>query len=616
MPNLDRLTSSSDPLAAQVADVLRATFDPATKRRETLAQLLQMPLYRGDVASPLTPDLTAVLLDALGEKDVPRRAEVLEMLFTIAVGFDTEASLAHRIDESRFSETVGEAFTLGELRRPIVARGKEIAAFAGDADPSVRGEAAKLLSALPEHRELAVASLEKALSNEKDAVAQYFILFALASHGVRKEVPEPPAKNAVASILARIVRPLHGGALDFAATVDARKLPMTVSGLLGPMHAVQTIIYANVGEAVRRGDPAALVPFADDQTAVALFAALWPGRHTPIEPRSSLTEDERRWLLPIYQTGNVKGLIELHFSRAGIVRGAHALRLLGLEKGPADAYWLLARRVVDERASLDDWKRAIEGKSDDDIVAILRDLASYRVEQSWPLQGLPYPLPSAYETCARYFTLVRATLERLGEATLAKMRDDASDAFHATALAISIDRGASVEEGRIETITKLVQREQGANDIASLRKIVEALSPAHRVAVLKGVRPTTSVNGATAAFMLTSLWFYADLAPPEILALLVNDIAAVHSMDSSLTKPKNPYEAAMAQSKREAVHSTFRTIGALAAAPLRDALGALKPKVSAQLLEIALAGAEGNELPQAPAEPQTAPKAKSKAKKK
>src|SRR5262245_5207796 len=85
MPNLERLTASPDPIASQVADIIRATFDPDSKQRDTLPQLLPSLLFRGGTVSPLTPDVTAVLLEGLTEPRIPRRADVLESLYAIAV---------------------------------------------------------------------------------------------------------------------------------------------------------------------------------------------------------------------------------------------------------------------------------------------------------------------------------------------------------------------------------------------------------------------------------------------------------------------------------------------------------------------------------------------------
>jgi hypothetical protein len=528
MPNLERLSATPDPLAPEIADILRTSFDPKSKRRETIGQLLVPRLRRRDVVSALTREVTPALLEALGEAGlaVRARAEVLEALYAIAVGLDGEAALARRIDEGRASELVGQGLTLAELRAPIVARGRELLAYLGDTDTAVRSAAALLASTLPEHRESAVAALEEALGEESDAIARYVELYALACHGVRREVPEPPAKNAVASILARVVRVLCGGPIDLSPAADASKLPMTVNSLLGPANPVQMVLYANVGELFRRGDPAALVGHAPNQIALALLAALWPQRSTPIEPRSGLTDEERRWLLPLYEKRSVEGSPDTLFARAGLIRGSHPLRLLGLESGPADAkagdvpLWLLARRVVDERAPLESWTAALKGRSDDEVVAIVRDLANLRIEEPWPPHGGPYAVPSTLRTYARFFALVRTAFSRLPDAALGRVLEGERQPIHATALALLVDRGREVyatHAARIERLALCLQ----PCDVEAVPTIVRSLSPEIRATVLKAARPDTAADGATGECMLTGLWFLAEFAPVEVLAPMI-----------------------------------------------------------------------------------------------
>lgn len=610
MPNYERLASSGDPAGSALAEMLRSALDPKSKARETIAQWL-VPLLRRHGVSPLAPSAVALLLEAVFE-GAPKRGQLLEALYAIAVGLDTEAALARRVDAAREDEVLAEGLTLGMLRAPIVARSSDLVAMLRDAEATVRTSAALLSSVLPG----ATAALEEALGKETDAVTRLVLLFALASHGVREEVPEPPAKDAFAVVLARIVRVLHGGPIDLEAVALARKLPLTSPALLGVPSAGAAVLYANVGEIVRRGDPAILATAANDATALAVMASLWPNRRTPAEPRAALSDDERRWLLPLYQAG-VAGNSP-SFSTAGIVRGGHVRRLLGVEHGPADErvdgtpLWLLARRVVDRRASTEEWVRALEGKSGDARVSILRDLATYRTEEPWPDLGHPFAMPNAYETYERYVALVRATLAPLDAAALAAVLAGPPAAMKATAMALLLERGRPVPESEDAQLAQLLGREQGANDITALRALVQSLPEARRTAVLAAVRPMATASPDDGRVLLTNLWFYADLAPAPVLSVLLNDLVAIQSLNSTPAKAKTPADAAIAQGMRVAVHEVFRAVGARAVPALSEAIAAQKPKSAArELLEVALAGAEDRPLPAADVAPTAAkPKAK------
>jgi hypothetical protein len=597
VPNLARLLSSGDPDAVALAETLRSALDPKSKARGTIAQLLVPLLLRRHVVSPLAPDAVTLLLEAVFD-GAPKRAQLLEALYAFGVGLDAEAALARRVDSTREDELLAEGLTLGRLRAPIVARSGDLLALLRDADAAVRASAALLASTLPG----ATASLEAALDEENDVVTRLVLLFALASHGVRKEVPEPPAKNAFAVVLARIVRVLQGGPIDLEAVALARKLPLTSPAVLGVPSAGAAVLYANIGEIVRRGDTTMVATAPNNATAAAVMASLWPNRRTPLEPRAALTDEERRWLLPLYQAGAPGS--SPSSSASGIVRGAHVRRLLGMEHGPADErvdgtpLWLLARRVVDQRAPIDAWLRALEGKSSEERVAILRDLASYRTEEPWPDLGEPFAMPRTYETYGRYATLVRATLAELDDAALSAILAGPPAAMQATAMALLLERGRPVPESGDAQLAQLLAREQGANDLTALRALVQSLPEARRAAVLANVRPMATGSPDEGRVLLTNLWFYADLAPPPVLSVLINDLVAIQSLSSTPSKAKTPADAAMAQGMRVAVHEVFRSVGAPAVAPLSEAIAAQKPKSAARgLLEVALAGAEGRPLP-------------------
>jgi hypothetical protein len=600
MPSLAGLRASPDPLATGVVEILEATFaaQPATRPRDTLRQRLSRALYdagTGEVAA-IVRDVTPVLLEALAEPNAAR-AELADALHGIAVGFEGEVTLVARRHDP------GGDLALAELRAAILAQPERVLECLADEDARTRRATAMLVSALPELGARAVDALQDALRVEPDSLARYHLLYALARHGVRAEVPEAQATDHLASILTRVVRVLHGGAIDTTPFAAAAELPISAT-LLGGMIPGRAVIFANVGEVMRRGDPSALVPLDGGETvAWAVFAALWPRQRIPAEPRASLTDEEQRWIRPLCESGKLARTRVGRLDRAGFVGGVHVHRLVGLEApGPADQQagdvplWLLARRVIDGHAPLDAWLHAVAAEPEGSVVAIVRDLDTYFVNQPWPIPYLDR-MPESYEAHRRYFAVVRATFARLSDTALDAALAEPVAHAHATALAIRIDRGAEPGGEHDPLIAKLLAWSEVGADVVSLRQIVERLPRARRAAVLAGVRPFAAVNLATQAFLPIGLWFYADLAPPELLATLVADMASTWA----LATPKTPNEEAVEAAKRAAISSVFAAIGVPAVPVLRDALGARPSKRARVLLELALAATEQRDL--AAAEP-------------
>lgn len=626
MPDLARL-GAAGPHGKAAADVLRAALDGKSKSKTPLRKAVLEVVHSDDnELLPIARDVAEVIAEAAVEGTVANRSVLLDVLRDLAVGYDPYTALAHGVDDVILALPLATDLTLRDLRKPIVERASALLPLLSDDDAKVRIAAAELLAFLPEAKP--AKALQDALARESDPTAKYHQLFALAPYGVRAKVPKAPAKaGAALSIIARLVQALHGANVDPKLLDDTLKqLRVPTAGFPGGDDPNRAVAAGLVGEMRRRNDPQGLRQIAEkavtrglaESIGIYALAAQWPGSRTPTEPRSALTAAERAWLEPLftYLTSTWRMPDTGSLTRYGIADGPgdlHMKRLLGLTKGAASELlaglpaWLLARRVLDGRVPKQTWRDALAKRAGAEVVAIVKDLATYSVAEPWPVIRLPYVATPVTEAHARYFALVRETFAALPVAALEEIAgEERKDAHQATALASLTERGEKLPSSRDPRIKQLVGRE--LCDVEGLRTVLGALPEDRRLAILEDLSPDLDTDRIYEKPRLAGLWYYADLVPDAMLGGLVEHLVEAIAAEDSLVKPTSPKDEVLVQGTKNAIERAFRAIGTRAKAPLGKALKSAKAKAVKPFLELALAAAGGGDASSLPKEKTAAAK--------
>lgn len=300
----------------------------------------------------------------------------------------------------------------------------------------------------------AATKLLDELSAEKDKVARARLLVdtALRSRELadakllaalqKHEKGRDKTLALAAGMAVLIVRPKSVSAKR-VAELEAQALGLNkgwpVDGFPVDPHPNGAVLKVAAGAIVRRGDAKLLLQILDavrgwESLVLAALAEQWPEARTPKEPIShaDLSASARTLFGPMVDVleRTLRRPTFEHLARFGMRTGSHWKRLFGLEDGPAEAttkagvpLWLVAFRVTHGSASKSTWTDALVGRTPQEIVAIVDDLANYGLWDTWPPTNPSVVGPRFYAAHRPYFALVRETCASLPSEALAAALD-------------------------------------------------------------------------------------------------------------------------------------------------------------------------------------------------